>query len=339
MKKVIKAFLFIGTLGALIAGYIGLKIYGSNTIHESEKLIYISSGADHEEVMNTLDTSGIIDDISSFRWVSGLMKYSDRVKSGRYIIPPELSNKDLVSLLRSGNQSPVNLTISHGRTLQDVASIISHQMEVDSVGIVEALTDNDFLSEVGLTSANVLSLVIPNTYQIYWDESAAGIATRLKKEYDKYWQGRQVLLEEVGLSQLEVSTLASIVESESQQQSERPTIAGVYLNRLRDNIPLQADPTVVFAVGDFTIRRVLNKHLEIDSPYNTYKNTGLPPGPICMPSISSLNAVLSPDKHDYLFFCAKPGYNAGHNFAKSNSEHERNARLYHRWLSREGIKG
>ena len=141
------------------------------------------------------------------------------------------------------------------------------------------------------------------------------------------------------MTKLEVATLASIVESESQLKAERATIAGVYHNRLKRNIPLQADPTVVFAVGDFTIRRVLNKHLEVDSPYNTYINTGLPPGPICMPSISSLNAVLEPENHDYIFFCAKPGYNAGHNFAKTNAEHERNARVYRRWLSGEGIRG
>ena len=339
MRKIILGFILVASLVAVVAGFLGWKIYGANTLHQENKIIYVPSGSDYETLVTTLDTSGILDDKRSFGWVSDAMNYKNRVKSGRYLIPTGQSNRDLVSLLRSGQQEPVNLTISHARLLGDVAAAISAQMEIDSISMMHALSNSTFLDTVGLTPATAIGLIIPNTYQMYWDASAENIADRLHKEYDIYWKDRASSLEAIGLSQLEVSTLASIVESESQQKSERPTIAGVYLNRLKRNIPLQADPTVVYAVGDFTIRRVLNRHLEIDSPYNTYKNPGLPPGPICMPSISSLDAVLNAEKHDYLFFCAKPGYNGTHNFAKTNSEHERYARVYHRWLSQEGIKG
>jgi len=338
MRKVILGVILVAVLGSLIAAFIGWKIYGVNTVHTSDKIIYINSGSSFDDVLETLDTAFIISDKSSFEKVASLMKYNN-VKSGRYSIPSEMSNKDLVSLLRSGVQEPIDLVISHGRTLGDIASAIGNQMEVDSAELQAAILNERFLDKVNLEESNVISMIVPNTYQMYWDASAEKILDRLAKEYDVYWKNREAQLAQLSMTKLEVSTLASIVESESQHKPERPTIAGVYLNRLKSNIPLQADPTVVYAVGDFTIRRVLNKHLEVDSPYNTYKYNGLPPGPICMPSISSLDAVLNAENHDYLFFCAKPGYNAGHSFAKTNAQHERNARVYRRWLSNEGIRG
>lgn len=338
MRKVILGVLLVAVLGSLIAAFIGWKIYGVNTVHTSDKIIYINSGSSFDDVLETLDTAFIISDKSSFEKVASLMKYNN-VKSGRYSIPSEMSNKDLVSLLRSGVQEPIDLVISHGRTLGDIASAIGNQMEVDSAELQAAILNERFLDKVNLEESNVISMIVPNTYQMYWDAPAEKILDRLAKEYDVYWKKREAQLAQLSMTKLEVSTLASIVESESQHKPERPTIAGVYLNRLKSNIPLQADPTVVYAVGDFTIRRVLNKHLEVDSPYNTYKYNGLPPGPICMPSISSLDAVLNAENHDYLFFCAKPGYNAGHSFAKTNAQHERNARVYRRWLSNEGIRG
>ena len=338
MRKVILGILLLAVIGSLVAGYVGWKIFGVNTIHESEKIIYLRSGSSIDDVIYTLDTASILGDKSSFEKVASLMKYQ-RIKSGRYKIDVDLSNRELVAHLRSGVQEPIDLVISHGRTLGDIARAIDIQMEVDSAALHNALLDEQLLSKVNLNESNVISLIVPNTYEMYWDASAEKIVDRLRTEYDAYWEKRASLLARSGLSRLEISTLASIVESESQLKPERPTIAGVYLNRLKKNIPLQADPTVVYAVGDFSIRRVLNRHLEVDSPYNTYKYDGLPPGPICMPSISSLDAVLQAEQHDYLFFCAKPGYNAGHSFARTNAEHESNARVYRRWLSREGIKG
>jgi len=332
------SLILVGVLGSLIAAFIGWKIYGVNTQHTSDKVIYINSDSSFDDVVYTLDTASIIADKSSFEKVASLMKYT-YVKPGRYKIHADMSNKDLISLLRSGVQEPINLVISHGRTLNDIASAISQQMEVDSSDVLDAFLDERFLEEVNLDNSNVISMIVPNTYQMYWDASADQILDRLAVEHEIYWKKRESQLANHSLTRLEVSTLASIVESESQYKPERATIAGVYLNRLKRNIPLQADPTVVYALGDFTIRRVLNKHLEVESPYNTYKYNGLPPGPICMPSISSLDAVLNAENHDYLFFCAKPGYNAGHNFAKTNGQHERNARVYRRWLSQEGIRG
>ena len=212
-------------------------------------------------------------------------------------------------------------------------------IEADSNAIHKAMIDQTLLSRRGIEAPAAISLYIPNTYEFFWDSDALDFISRMEKEYDRFWnESRSQQAELLDMSRAEVATLASIVEKESNLKSERPTIAGVYHNRLRAGIPLQADPTAVFGLGDFTIRRVLYKHLDVDTPYNTHMHKGLPPGPICMPSISSLEAVLTPEDHDYIFFCAKPGYNNGHLFAVTNAQHERNARVYHRWLNSEGIK-
>ena len=260
MRKILLGILIVGVIGSLVVGFLGWKIYGVNTIHESEKIIHIPSGSLFEDVVHALDTASVIRDKASFEQVARLMKYN-KVKSGRYKIDVNLSNKDLVSHLRSGVQEPVNLVISHGRSLGDIAHVISHQMEIDSTELHRAFLGEAFLQKVSLDQSTVISMVVPNTYQMYWNASAETIVNRLSSEYEAYWEKRESMLSKLGLSKLEVSTLASIVESESQYKPERPTIAGVYLNRLKRDIPLQADPTVVYAVGDFTIRRVLNLSL------------------------------------------------------------------------------
>jgi len=269
------------------------------------------------------------------------MKYDQNIRPGRYKIQPNLSNRSLVGQLRIGQQEPVSITISTARTLDQVAGVISHRLESDSLTILKALLNPEFLRANNLTEASAISMIIPNTYQVYWNISGEQLANRLHDEYEAFWRAndRTKKQQALGMTRQEISALASIVEKETIQNPERPIIAGLYLNRLKDNIHLQADPTVVFGVGDFNIRRVLNKHLEYDTPYNTYIHPGLPPGPICMPSIASIDAVLSADKHDYIFMCAKPGYNGAHNFAATNAEHERNATVYRRWLDKEGIKG
>jgi UPF0755 protein len=197
----------------------------------------------------------------------------------------------------------------------------------------EYLPDSDFREET------LLSLFIPNTYETWWNLSARKLMERMEHEHDRFGnEKRRAAAEALSMTPVEVYTLASIVESETQAQDERATIAGVYHNRLRQGIPLQADPTIRFAVGDMSIRRVLFRHLEIDSPYNTYRNAGLPPGPIAMPTIQSIDAVLFPEKHEYIFFCAKPGYDGRHLFARTHAAHAENARVYQAWLDEQGIR-
>lgn len=221
-----------------------------------------------------------------------------------------------------------------------MAGKVSQYIEPDSLKLLNYLTDEDNLLEWGYTTETILSLFIPNTYQFYWDTSPEKFVKRMQTEHDKYWntKNRKENLAKHGLTPAESYTLASIIEKETTNPKETKTISGVYHNRLRQGIALQADPTVVFGVGDFTIRRVLNKHLEHPSPYNTYLHLGLPPGPIYMPTLSSLDAAIFPEDHKYIFFCAKPGYDNEHSFAKTLSQHNRNARMYHSWLNKEGIK-
>ena len=337
IKISIVAILLIGVLAAIGAQ----RIFGSNTLHKEAKDIYIPSQSTLQDVSNILSEEKIIKNVSSFEWVAGLMKYEAKVKPGKYKLIPDLSNRELISQLRLGAQEPVKVTISTARKISDVAGVVANKIEADSLSILEAFTAPSFLSAHDLTEESVIGSIIPNTYEVYWTQSPEEFAERMVKEYEKFWKQKNRLsaAEELGMSKLEIATLASIVEKESIQNEERPVIAGLYLNRIRQNIPLQADPTVVYGVGDFTIRRVLNKHLAHESPYNTYLHSGLPPGPICLPSISSIDAVLDADQHDYLFMCAKPGYNGSHLFAKSNAEHERNANVYRRWLNNQGIKG
>lgn len=340
-KRLIKISIVVILLIGILAAIGGQRIFGSNTLHSEAKEVYIPTGSTLDDVSRILSDQEIIKNNSSFEWVAGLMKYESKVKPGKYKIVPDLSNRELISQLRLGAQEPVKITISTARKIADVAGDVADKIEADSLTIIGALLAPSFLSEHNLTEESVISVIIPNTYEAYWTLSAEEFAERMAKEHRKFWaqKNRLSAAEKLGMTKQEVATLASIVEKESIQGEERPIIAGLYLNRLKQNIPLQADPTVVYGVGDFTIRRVLNKHLAHQSPYNTYLNNGLPPGPICMPSISSIDAVLDADQHDYLFMCAKPGYNGSHSFAITNAEHERNAGVYRRWLNSQGIKG
>ena len=267
------------------------------------------------------------------------MNYGDRtIKPGKYSLNEGNNNLDLIRQLRSGNQVPVKVVFNNIRTLDRLAGKVSEYIETDSFALLDAFMDPNVQSSYELNEETMMTLFIPNTYEFFWNTSEKGFLDRMKKERDAFWnQERLQKAQDRQMTPEEVYTLASIVEKETNVKSERPTMAGVYLNRLEQGIPLQADPTVVFAVGDFTIKRVLNRHLEIDSPYNTYKNTGLPPGPISMASISSIDAVLNAESHDYIFFCAKPGNSGQHAFAKTLAQHNRNARKYQRWLNSQGI--
>jgi UPF0755 protein len=265
--------------------------------------------------------------------------YIKNVKPGKYFINKDINNNDLINLLRSGRQSPVKVTFSNVRSLEVVSSKLSAYLEADSSDIYQAFVDSEFLSDSKFNISNVISVFIPNTYEFYWNTSAVQLRKRILKEYNSFWNKERIKQASImDLTLTEVSTLASIVEKEQNiKKDERPAIAGLYLNRLNKNMKLESDPTLIFALKDFNINRVLNKDKKVDSPYNTYKYKGLPPGPICIPSINAIDAVLNAEKHDYIFMCAKEDFSGYHNFAKTYTKHLKNARKYQRVLNKRRI--
>jgi UPF0755 protein len=280
----------------------------------------------------------VINDAVSFGFVAKILGYQEAVKPGLYQIEPKMSNLQLVRMLRSGQQTPVRVTFNTVRTQEDLAEKISANLEVSKEQFLELLQDSVYIRKFGFEEETIMSVFIPNTYEFWWDTSAEELFERMHKEYQIFWtDARKQKAQDLGLSQQEVSTLASIVQAESQKSDERPKIAGVYLNRLRIGMPLQADPTLVFAAGDFSIKRLTAKQMAIDSPYNTYKYAGLPPGPINLPDINSLDAVLNYEKHSYLYFCAKEDFSGYHSFAVGYDEHLSNARRYQRALNAANI--
>ena len=328
----------------ILAGVFGYftysYIWGPNVPNSlDDDIVYIYEKESVESIVNRLYTEGKILNKVSFLKTAELMKYSDNaIKSGRYRIEAKLSNRALLSLLRSGKQQAVNITFNNIRTLEELAGKISAQIQLDSLELLNHITSEDVQTKYGFDKHTMMTMFIPNTYTLYWNTNLTSFTDRMKKEHDRFWDSnRTAKAQKIGLSKDEVYSLAAIVEKETLASSEKNRIAGLYLNRLQQGIKLQADPTVVYAVGDFNIRRVLNKHLETDSPYNTYMNTGLPPGPIYMPDISTIDAVLSPENHSYIFFCAKPDNSGLHDFSKTNAQHAAYARKYHRWLDNQRI--
>ncbi len=305
--------------------------FSSNALLETEQnyTLKIPSNATFKQVSNRLYEDKVVNDMVSFSFVSKVLGYQDAVKPGLYIISPKMTNLELVRHLRSGNQAPVRITFNNIRTKEDLAEKITTNLEINEQQFLDLIKDSVYIRKFDFDEETIMSMFIPNTYEVWWNTSAESLFDRMYKEYQSFWTAeRKAKAEAVGLSPIEVSTLASIVQSESQKSDERPKIAGVYLNRLRLNMPLQADPTLVFAVGDFSLKRVLNVHKEIDSPYNTYKYAGLPPGPINLPDINSLEAVLNPEDHNYLYFCAKEDFSGYHAFATNLAQHNANARRY-----------
>lgn len=319
-------------VASIVVGYLAYGvIFKSNVwIPDGDKMsIYIHTDADFEEVKTELYSNGVIINRDAFEWLAKRKKYPSLIKPGHYVIREGMSNDELINMLRLGEQVPVDVIFNNIRTKEELARKVSLQIEADSADIMSFLEDTVYLSRHGLNLATALTLFIPNTYEFYWNTSAAQFIERMQREYSKFWDSdRRKLADEIGLTKEEVVTLASIVEKETNKNDEKGNIAGVYMNRLRRDWLLQADPTLVYASGDFGLTRVLNIHKKIDSPYNTYMYAGLPPGPICIPSIASIDAVLNYEKHDYMFFCAKDDLSGYHVFAKSITQHNRNARKY-----------
>jgi len=306
---------------------------------EKTAYLYIPSGANFEMTCKILYDNDFIIDKTSFEWVARLKKYPKNVKPGRYLIKSNYSNHDLISMLRSGRQEPVKLIFNNIRTKEQLAHRIDEQLEPDSTDIISLLNNGPFLEKYGFVPENVLVMFLPNTYEFYWNTSAEQFIERMYKEYNTFWNSDRVdKASGMGLTPVDIAILASIVKSETTKTDEMSRIAGVYINRLNKNMLLQADPTVIYAWGDFNIKRLFGKHLAIDSPYNTYKYTGLPPGPINLPEGRIIDKVLDYEKHNYIYFCAKEDLSGYHAFAKTYDEHQANARRYQKALNKLNIR-
>ena len=340
IKKIILVLVLLAMIIGASMGYSYYnKIYKANIIENG--FLYIPTNATFDETMELV--SPFLENSDSFTWVAEQKNYPNKIKAGKYQLKKGMSNNELVNLLRSGNQTPVKVSFNNQDTVEKLSGRIAEQIEADSISILNAITATKFLKKNGLTKANVLGIFVPNSYEFFWNTSAEKFRDRFIKEFDTFWnESRRGKAKNLNFTRHEVITLASIVQKETAQASERPLVAGLYLNRIRSGWPLDADPTIIFALKqkygqDKVYKRVLTKDLKIDSPYNTYTNRGLPPALIAMPDISSIDAVLNDKRHEYYFMCVnvtKLGYHA---FAKTLAQHNRNAAKYHAWINRQGI--
>lgn len=337
-----KRFFRISLIILLIAGVVGFyfyqKIFDNNVSRSGE--LFINSNDDFKEL--TKKIAPFVNDLDNFVWVANRKKFTS-IKAGRYIVKENMSNNDLVNMLRSSNQTAINLSFNNQDTLEKLASRISKQIEADSITLINSFLDELFLRENNFNPQNVLGIFIPNSYEVYWSVSAEKLRDKMFFEFKTFWNNERVAkAKKLNLTPNEVITLASIVQKETAQKSERPIVAGLYLNRLKNDWPLQADPTIIYCIRqlkgqDYVVKRVLNFDLEIVSPYNTYKNTGLPPSLIAMPDVSAIEAVLNPEKHDYFYMCASIDNVGFHEFAKSLPQHNKNAQKYQNWLNKQGV--
>lgn len=339
--RIVRFILVVGlVIGGYFAWYVYTAMYQPNIWTANGKPIsfYVYPNESYASVETKLYQKGLIINRKKFEWLSEKMKYPENVKVGHYRIPNGMNNNDLINMLRSGSQAPVNVIFNNTRTIEDFAVRISEQLLLDTASLLKVLSNSAFLEPMGFTPDHVKIMFIPNTYEFYWTVSAEAFVKRMNHEYKRFWtDDKKQLAQKAGLTPEEVSILASIVEMETAKNDEKTRIAGVYINRLKRGWRLQADPTLIYALRDFSINRVLDKHKRVDSPYNTYKYKGLPPGPICMPSISSINAVLNYEKHQFMFFCAKADFSGYHAFARTSREHINNANEYQKALNKKRI--
>ena len=332
MSKRIK-YIVIGVctvvcIGIITASYL---FFGKPGNGSEENVIYIDKDDTPDSVFNKAQLGwrgNLINKVMPYR----------QVRTGRYVIGPNTDILTLYRKLRNGQQDPILLTIPTSRTMDRLAGALSKKLMLDSLTLVNAFTDEEFCQQMGYNTATLPALFIPNTYEVYWDISLKGLMARMQKENKAFWDTeREQKAKKLNLTHEEICTLASIVDEETANDAEKPIIAGLYLNRLHKGMLLQADPTVKFAVGDFSLRRILGKHLQKESPYNTYLNIGLPPGPIRIASIMGLDAVLNHREHNYLYMCAKADFSGTHEYASTFSEHQKNARNYIRALNARNI--
>ncbi|MCX8471254.1 MAG: endolytic transglycosylase MltG [Chitinophagaceae bacterium] len=337
MNNKVKIILGILILAALIGAYLGRNFICGNTSNEKNTYIYIKTGSDFNALLTAI--APILKNKSAFENVAAKMNLSANVNPGRYQVTPNMSNFKLVKMLRSGNQKPVKLVLNKYRMKKDVIRKICTELEADSNELLQLLNNNTYLSQWGLDSNTAIGAFTPNTYELYWNSNAKKVFEKLVKAYTKIWtDDNKAKAKQLNLSPSQVMTLASIVDEETNANDEKGNIASVYLNRLKQGMKLQADPTAKYAYGDFTIKRVLNKHIQFPSPYNTYYLQGLPPGPICTPKKESIAAVLNAPSTSYLYFCAKEDFSGRHNFATNGAEHLANAKKFQDAMNARGIK-
>ncbi|MFY0712909.1 endolytic transglycosylase MltG [Seonamhaeicola sp. NFXS20] len=344
IKKILWA---IALIGLAVAAYLAYYIYSAMMVpntafNNDEAYIYVKSTDTYQDVREQLEP--LLKNINKFDALAKQKKYISNVKAGKFVIKKDMSNNDIINSIRIKNGVEINVTFNNQSSLEKLAGRIALQIEADSVSLLNAMKDETFYAKNNFKKETALGMYLPNSYKFFWNTSAEAFRDRMLKEYNRFWnESRLNKAKALGLSKDEVMTLASIVYEESKQPSEQPRIAGVYINRLKIGMPLQADPTLKFAAYQLpkykntVIKRVLNVHKEINSPYNTYKNAGLPPGLIAMPDISAIDAVLNYEKHKYLYFAADAKRIGYHKFAKTLAQHNVNARAYQRYLSSQGI--
>ncbi len=336
-----KLILLIVLVIAIVGGYFSFNFYRTyfaGNVTGNQQYLYIKTGSDFEHLVNNIKDKGIVKNYNTFLAAAQKMDLKDKVKPGKYRLKNGMNNRSLINMIKAGNQEPVNLKIQNIRKKENLAALLAKNLEPDSLAFISLLDSTQFIEKYGFNNDNIYTLFIPNSYEMYWNTSPEEFFTRMTKEYDKFWNNdRKAKAKELNLSPIQVTILASIVDAEALYDKEMPIIAGLYLNRLKKGILLQADPTVIFANNDFTVKRVTNALLRVDSKYNTYKYAGLPPGPIMMPSINAIDAVLNHDKNNYLYMCAKEDFSGYHNFAATVAEHEINAKKYREALNKRNI--
>lgn len=335
------AFILIPIVLLAVGGYFGFNLYSTflaPNISGNEKYIYVRTGMTYDEFLSELNTKNTLKNIGKFKAAAGQMNLANSLKPGRYAVSAGLNNRTLINKLKSGNQDAVNLKFQGFRKKQNFAAYLAKNMEADSLAFISVLDSTALLEKSGFNPETVYTMFIPNTYQIYWNTSPTSFYEKMLGEYNKFWTDeRKQKANALNLTPVQVSILASIVDAEALYDKEMPTIAGLYLNRLNRGILLQADPTVIFANDDFTVKRVTKSLLDVSSKYNTYKYAGLPPGPIMMPSINAIDAVLNRQQNNYIYMCAKEDFSGYHNFAETVEEHNINAKKYREALNKRNI--
>lgn len=324
----------------LAAGFWAYRmVLASNFSIKETTYVYVDSKKNFNDLCNQLKDSASCKSLASFKQLAYLIGYPEKMKTGRYAIEPGTGNLRLLKNLIGGLQSPIRITFNNIRLRTDLAQRLDDQLMVTKDELLTRFADSTYCAELGFTTETIQCMFIPNTYELYWDITSDNFMKRMQKEYKAFWTAdRLAKAAKIGITPVQVSVLASIVEEETAKADEMGMVAGLYLNRLQINMPLQADPTVKYAVGDVTLKRIMFEHLQVESPYNTYKHTGLPPGPIRVPSIKGINAVLNHDQHNYIYMCAKEDFSGRHNFASTLAEHAKNANRYRAELNRRQIK-
>lgn len=341
MKKNTKIILVIAVIILAVGGFYGINLYSTYFAPNASgkaPYIFVKTGGTFDDLIKELEEKEVLNNVASFKTAAEKMNLANNLKPGRYAVKDGMNNRTLINKIKSGNQDAVKLKFQNIRKKENFAAYLAKNMESDSLAFIKVIDSAALIEKYGFNSENIYTMFIPNTYEMYWNIKPIDFFEKMQKEYVKFWNDdRKRKAAALNLSPTQVTILASIVDSEALYDREMPTIAGLYLNRLNRGILLQADPTVIFANDDFTVKRVTNALLSVNSKYNTYKYAGLPPGPITMPSIKAIDAVLNPEKNNYIYMCAKEDFSGYHNFAETQAQHDINAKKYREALNKRNI--